>query len=327
MWSLACPAIANPSTTQAPPAASPSKSALDELREIEDKVQRVVERAAPVTVCLVIGGATGSGIIVDDKGTILTAGHVSGQPGRPVTIIFPDGKRAKGTTLGQNAREDGGMVRITDKAPDGGWPHIPLAQDDSLAKMDWVVALGHPGGFEADRPIVARLGRVQSLGWQGITTDCTLLGGDSGGPLFDLEGRVVAIHSRIGLSTTQNIHVPASVYREGWTRFAAGELWNQWMIPNADPDAPFLGVAGRDHRRGVEVLSVVDGSPAAAAGLQAHDVITAIDGRPIENYNQLIETIATLKAGQKVRIVLLRDGRSRKIDATIQRRGGDDAPQ
>jgi len=175
-----------------------------------------------------------------------------------------------------------------------------------------------------DRPIVARLGRGQAIGWGGVVSDCTLLGGDSGGPLFNLTGQLVGIHSRIGLSTAQNVHVPVGVFIDGRQRMTRGEQFNHWVTPAANADAPFLGVARRNHSRGVEVLSVVPGSAAEEAGVQAGDVITAIDGRPVEDYAQLIERVGALKVGQLVKLVVVRDGRSKTLKATLHRRGGED---
>jgi len=316
--------------TSAAPGSTAPDASLDQLRDIQTRTQAVIADHADATVCLLIGGATGSGVIVSADGLVLTAAHVSGRPGRPVTIIFTDGSRATGKTLGHNVRQDAGMVKITDEPPppegggEGGWPFVELAEDDTLVHDAYVIALGHPGGYESERPYVARLGRVKSLGWGGITSSCTLIGGDSGGPLFDLDGKLVGIHSRIGLSTEQNVHVPVRVFREGWDRMKANEVWNRWRLP-ANPDAPFLGVAGRNVRRGVEVVSVVPGSAAEEAGLRVNDVITAIDGRPIETQAQLVERVGGLKVGQTVRLVILRDDRPQTLEATITKRSDADA--
>lgn len=299
------------------------------LLQLEAAVQAVVDRAAPMTVAVQVGAATGSGVVVSGDGVILTAGHVSGRPGRSVTVIFPDGTRARGRTLGSNIGLDCGMMRITDDPPEGGWPHAEIAEAGSLSRGDWVVALGHPGGFSRDRPYVARLGQIRRARASSIISDCTLIGGDSGGPLFDLAGHVVGIHSRIGISTAQNVHVPIAVYHDSWTRLADGEQWGDWRGRRrqpVDPDAPFLGIAGRDHRRGVEITRVVPGSAAEKAGLLGNDVVTAIDGRPVEDYTQLIGLLRESKVDQTIRIVILRDAQPMTLQATLTRRG-DVTPQ
>src|SRR5262249_12626858 len=145
-----------------------------------------------------------------------------GTAGRPVTIIMPDGKRLKGETLGANRGIDSGMVKITDK---GEWPYLEMGKSESLKRGQWCIAVGHPGGFRPGRPPVVRVGRVQDATKSLIRPDCTLVGGDSGGPLFDLDGRVIGIHSRISGSIAANIHVPVDTYRETFERLVKAEVW------------------------------------------------------------------------------------------------------
>ena len=88
-----------------------------------------------------------------------------------------------------------------------------------LEAGDWVIALGHSAGFDAGRTPPVRFGRVISKGpGNFLTTDCTLIGGDSGGPLFDLDGKIVGIHSSIGVSLTNNNHAGIDGFREDWDR-------------------------------------------------------------------------------------------------------------
>src|SRR5436309_3002247 len=85
----------------------------------------------------------------------------------------------------RTAGTDAGMVKITDKGPnDGKWPALPLGKSGDLKKGQWVVSLGHPGGPKEGRPPVARLGRVENVNKDIVRSNCTLVGGDSGGPLF-----------------------------------------------------------------------------------------------------------------------------------------------
>src|SRR5690606_1520398 len=121
-----------------------------------------------------------------------------------------------------DASIDSGLMEITDQ---GDFPAVEMGDSSKLKRGQWVLALGHPGGFESGRRPVLRLGRILDVEDDAIRTDCTLVGGDSGGPLFDMQGRVIAIHSRIGGPLTANIHVPVNVYKENWDRLAAGEAW------------------------------------------------------------------------------------------------------
>ena len=98
-----------------------------------------------------------------------------------------------------------------------------------MKKNDWCVVTGHPGGFKTGRSPVVRVGRIleinNSVAAKYICTDCTLVGGDSGGPLFDMQGRVIGIHSQIRARITENVHVPVNTYRETFDRLAKGDVW------------------------------------------------------------------------------------------------------
>ena len=168
---------------------------VDDLRTIQQQVRRVLDRVMPATVGVQIGSSAGSGVIVSPDGLVLTAGHVSGKPNQNVVFLMSDGRRVRGRTLGLNHRIDSGMMKITDKGP---WPYVPLAESSNVSPGQWVVATGHPGGYSEDRSPPVRLGRILFANDDVLCTDCTLVGGDSGGPLFNMQAEVVGIHSRIG---------------------------------------------------------------------------------------------------------------------------------
>jgi serine protease Do len=128
------------------------------------------------------------------------------------------------------------------------------------------MAVGHPKGYKTGRPPVVRLGRVQDNFRTLIRSDCTLVGGDSGGPLFDMNGKVIGIHSRIGPSITYNIHVPVDCYREDWDKFVAGEVF-----PNNE--RPYLGVQGDPDGKECKILKVYPDSPAEKAGIKEGDIV------------------------------------------------------
>src|SRR5712692_4264302 len=107
---------------------------LDDLRAMQNQVRHVLEKVVPCTVSVQVGGSSGSGVIVDAEGLVLTAGHVSGKPGQDCVLIFPDGKRAKGKTLGQNKGIDSGMIKIVDEAKEGTWPFIEMGSSANLKK-------------------------------------------------------------------------------------------------------------------------------------------------------------------------------------------------
>lgn len=196
---------------------------VDDLAGIEKHVQRVLERVMPAVVGVRVGPGQGSGVIISADGYVLTAGHVSGKPDQNAVIILPNGKQVKAKTLGQNKGIDSGLCKITDE---GKYPFLDMGKSIDLKPGHWVLAIGHPGGFRPNRTPVVRVGRVLGANQFLIRTDCTLVGGDSGGPLFDMQGRVIGIHSRIGgKEITENIHVPIDTFHQTWAKLAKGESW------------------------------------------------------------------------------------------------------
>jgi S1-C subfamily serine protease len=198
----------------------PQPESIEDLKAIEKQVQAVLPKIMPAVVGVRIGPAQGSGVIIDNDGHVLTAGHVSGTPGSKADIVLPSGRTLKAKSLGRNGGIDSGMIQILDK---GEYHHVEMGKSSDLKKGDWVLAIGHPGGFRSNRSPVVRVGRVLEVNPKFIRTDCALVGGDSGGPLFDMHGRVIGIHSRIAPIMTANIHVPVDTYRQTWDRLAKGE--------------------------------------------------------------------------------------------------------
>jgi serine protease Do len=198
------------------------------LKRVEAKSRAVAARVLPATVGIINQGLAtgghlgeGSGVVVSEDGLIVTVGHVIAQPGSELTVIFPDGRRATAKALGANFSRDSGLARITEP---GKWPHVEMGHSADVKQGDWCIALGHPGGIQQDRTPPIRLGRVLSgKGSKYIVTDATVISGDSGGPLFDLEGRLIGVHSNIGMNVNQNQHVPIDVYRDQWNDLVASK--------------------------------------------------------------------------------------------------------
>jgi serine protease Do len=278
-----------------------------DLQDIENHTQKLVERVLPATVCLRIGNAYGSGVIIDREGHILTAGHVSGAANRDATVIMPDGKRLRGKTLGANNGIDSGMVVIIDRAD---FPHLDMARSTDLRRGQWCLALGHPGGYKPGRPPVVRLGRIQIADGTAILSDCVLVGGDSGGPLFDMNGRVIGIHSRIGANVTANVHVPIDTYRDTWAKLAAGEVWGSPgpLFNAARPAQPYLGLSAGADKMLLKISAVTPGSPADKAGLKANDIILKIDNLPIASADDLADVLAARMPGARLNIQVQRGG-------------------
>jgi serine protease Do len=202
---------------------------------MERHVEALAARVSPAVVAVEIFGGSGSGVIVSADGLVLTAGHVCGAPGRPVHITFPDGKTARGKTVGRDEGSDTGLIRITDRGP---WPHAPMGDLAQARVGDWVLALGHPGGFDWRRSLVVRLGRIIRLESDALQTDCTISPGDSGGPLLDMHGRVIGIHSAISASLADNFHVAVTEFYDNWNLLAKGASQDDEVLPvPAKPEA------------------------------------------------------------------------------------------
>lgn len=270
---------------------------VSDLRAIEDHIAELFPRVQPVTVGIQVGPAFGSGVVVSDRGLVMTAGHVSGTPGQKAKIIFSNGREFSGRTLGQNRNVDTGLIQIDGSYVD--WPHAEIAPDDSAQTGDWVLTLGHPGGVVPGRAVVPRLGRIISAEKLFLQTDCELVGGDSGGPMFDMQGRVIAINSRIGADTDWNLHVPVAKFRSDWDRLLASESF-------IEPTGAMLGLRTRDSRRGVVVEKVFDDLPAARSRIKAGDILRTFQGELIEDEDHLKELVATQPLGTVATITLIR---------------------
>lgn len=230
-------ASAEPNSSAPPAAQQPKPSPrigsprnLADLVAIEARVKAVAAKVLPSVVAVRVGESQGSGVVVSQDGYVLTAGHVAVSPAQPATFIFPDGKNAKGTTLGIHRRADAGLMKITDPGP---WPSLEMGTSADLEIGDWCVAVGHPLGYQEGRPPVVRVGRVLRAQGPLVQTDCPLVAGDSGGPLFDLDAKVIGINSRIAGSATMNFHVPVDVFRDVWERLVKGEAWDE-EVPGKD---------------------------------------------------------------------------------------------
>jgi serine protease Do len=289
---------------------------VEELSALQQKVQAAVAQARLCTVALVIGNSQGSGVIVSQDGYILTAGHVAHRPGLEVLIFLSDGRRLHGKTLGINTAIDSGLVKITEP---GDWPYVPMGHSADLHPGQWCLALGHPNGYHHDRPPVLRLGRVLEANSRQIMTDCTLVSGDSGGPLFDLDGRVIGINSRIGEATIVNVHVPVDTYRLTWQRLTRGEAWGHAPAANG----ALLGLNAEDHARGCRVINVLAGGPADHAGVQVGDVITQADADGVDGLDALADIVGRHQPGDALVLHLLRAGDPRTVTVTLGQRKSD----
>lgn len=298
-----------------------------DLPSIETRVQGAVSSTYDATVCLTVSGGrgAGSGVIVSEDGLVLTAAHVVPKVGESIQIILSSGQVLPGKSLGALRNRDAGMAQITEE---GSWPHAEVAEAD-CEPGQWVYALGHSGGFQIDRGAPLRLGRVLRADTF-LQTDCFVTGGDSGGPLFDLSGRVVGIHSSIGGSTDQNLHVPISVYLKNWERLKKGDEWGNRggmrlpvdMVGPSQGGAtrPYLGISFAD---GLTVKSVEPGEAAEFAGIEPGDVLVEFAGRSLSGLGDFALRLAACRPRERVRVTVRREGRVRRLSTTLGARGQD----
>ncbi len=210
----------------------------------ETQTMAVAPKCVATTVGLTIQGdrpGSGSGVLISADGLILTVGHVVDKHGTPLTIRFADGRVVQGISLGVDRAVDTGMARITDPAPPGGWSFSPMAPADSAKPGEWVLALGNPGSIVVGRNPPLRLGRVMDHDQNTINSNCAIEPGDSGGPLFDLSGRVVGLGSSILLGDSKHpfneyitTHIPISLYATQWNDLLAGKDTNMDKAQNDD---------------------------------------------------------------------------------------------
>jgi putative serine protease PepD len=299
------------------------------------------------------GQALGTGFVVSEEGYILTNAHVvdnEGQIADSVSVGFKS--EGSGTTkvdasiVGIDNSSDVALLKI-DPDEAGDLTVLPLGDSDKLQVGEPVVAIGNPLGYDftlttgvisaLDRELESPNGSVIA---NGIQTDAAINSGNSGGPLIDATGHVIGINEQIASQSGGNqglgFAVPINTAIRVMDQLKSdGEVTYAWLGIQGqtvtDDLAAALGVAGA----GVLVAEVVEGSPAAEAGIQGGseqasvqgqtyvvggDVITAIDGEPVTSMEELAGTVSQLAPGDEVTLTVLRDGGESQITATLAER-------
>ena len=277
---------------------------LTDILRVEKKVQKAVSKVMESVVAVTERGGAGSGVVVSSDGLVLTAGHVMSSRSGEFEILFPSGRTARAKALGKNLNVDAGMIQIIDPGP---WPYVDITKQ-SPEVGDWVVSLGHSGGYEVGRKPPVRTGRILQARGHQYVTDAVLIGGDSGGPLFNLDGELVAIHSSIGDTIAENRHVKISTFKKYWTRLRRGEQWGALPELAKDDKSKSKSKAGNSRARmGIvvdkstsqaRINKVHPNSPAQRVGILAGDVVTEFDSVRISSSKQLINLIKTKRPNQ-----------------------------
>lgn len=302
----ACCIAAIASTASARPFINDKKAPEDrrDLMAIQTALHRSLPAARAATVAIELGEGSGSGVIVSAGGLVLTAAHVSSGVDKDLKIVMEDGTKHDAVSLGLVASSDAAMVRILG---DGPFPFVEIDRTDQTQLGDWVYSLGHSGGYFEDRGSVLRLGRVVRIAQVTFQSDCMLIGGDSGGPLFDLDGRLVAIHSRVGQRLPENMHVPMREYLKHWEAMERGDFVGEGPFAQLPKKGTgFLGLVGEAADDGLKVLRIADEGPAAEAGIEVDDVILKLNEKPVPDRDALREILADLAAGDRLVVELRR---------------------
>lgn len=273
---------------------------LDDLREIQSALQKNLERTRAATVCLQMGGGSGSAVIISEDGLVLTAAHVTSKVGAEITVVMEDGRKLKGRALGLNSETDSAMLQIEGEGP---FPFVDVNLKDTTKLGDWVYSLGHSGGFDKERGINVRVGRLVRQADSTIQSDCMLIGGDSGGPLFNMNGQLVGIHSRVGASREESMHVPIREFQRCWDDLKKGEfIGNGSFAKKVVPGSGFLGlIAEKSEEGGLKVTEIWEEGPAEKAGLKVGDRILEVEGK--EATDEVLKArLGEIAEGDKIKL-------------------------
>ncbi|MBJ7255785.1 MAG: trypsin-like peptidase domain-containing protein [Akkermansiaceae bacterium] len=290
-----------------------------DLETIQKSVERVIPQARAATVCIEIDEGSGTGVIVSEDGLVLTAAHVATRVNKKATVILEDGTRLKAKTLGLVADKDAAMVQILDK---GTYPFVEIDRAESTRLGDWVFSLGHAGGFDKERGSVVRLGRLVRIAGATFQSDCMLIGGDSGGPLFDLSGKLVGIHSRVGQQAQVNMHVPLAEFVANWDGLINGEFIGEGpYAEKPEKGNGYLGLATNSSSEGGLIVTKVGlKSPAELAGIKNGDVLLKLNEVHLEKREQMQEMLKNLSAGDEVTFEIKRAGKLKTITFNLGER-------
>lgn len=278
---------------------------LEQMRAMEDRVREVSDKVKAATVNIQMGGAQGTGVIVSRDGYVLTAAHVIGKPNKSAKILLPDGSEKDAKTLGVNRMVDSGMLKLEG---DGPFPYIDLGESEPLNKGEWVIAVGHPGGWNEPRGMVVRVGRVISNSERVVRTDCTLVGGDSGGPLVDMEGNLIGIHSRIANQLWENLHVPVDTFSTDWDDLEAGEIIG-------GNNTPYIGISFKENTN--EISVVEKDSPAEEAGLEVGDILLKVNDTEVGNKRDFGRLARNMKPKDKLSLLVKREDEELELELKV----------
>ena len=270
--------------------------------------------------------SAGSGVIINAKeGTVITNHHVI-DGADEIHVGLEDGRSYKATLIGSDPEVDIAVLQLEEFED---LTDIKIANSDGLEVGDFVIAIGNPFGLgqTVTSGVVSALGR-SGLGIEGyenfIQTDASINPGNSGGALVNLNGELVGINTAIMAPAGGNIGIGFAIP----SNMADSSI--DQILEHGEVKRGQLGVIIQDlsrelaeafdidkQQRGVVIAGVQPGSAAESAGLEAGDIVISIDGEPVESSAQLRNEIGQRRIGQKLRITILRDGKTKVVQAKV----------
>ncbi len=279
----------------------------------EGNVVRIARQVSPAVVSVSQQeGGSGSGVIVQPDGVILTNAHVVGMS-RTVRVGLADGRRVEGRVVGRDASLDVAVVRI--EVPN--MPVAPIGDSDRLEVGQTAIAIGNPLGLE--RTVTTGVISALNRSPRGITldgliqTDAAISPGNSGGPLLDSRGRVIGINTAVlsargaqGLGFAVPINLARNVAEQILT---TGRVVRSYLgVEYRDVEPEMAEQFRLSVREGIVVAAVEPGKPADRAGIERGDIITRIDDTPIKQGGDLRRILRDRRPGDTIRVTVMRAG-------------------
>lgn len=271
-----------------------------------------------------VEGSMGSGFVIDPSGVIVTNNHVIADADE-VDVAFSDGLVLPAKVVGRDAATDLAVLRVTADHP---LPTVPLGDSSKAEVGDWVIAIGNPfglGGSVSAGIISARNRDISSGRYdQFIQTDAAINRGNSGGPLFDMDGEVIGVNSAIlspsGGSVGIGFAIPSNLVSEIVEELLKnGHVTRGWLGARVQSISLEMAKSyGLEKAEGAMVFSVTKDGPAEKAGLKAGDLVLKFGDKDIADSRTLTSLVAKTKPGTKVKLQVNRDGKEKTMVVTVQ---------
>jgi serine protease Do len=267
----------------------------------------------------------GSGFVIDPSGIVITNNHVVGDA-NDIVVIFTDGRKLKAKVLGKDPKVDVAVLKVDSDKP---LKTVKFGDSDKARVGDGVMAVGNPFGLGETVTagiLSARNRNIESGPYDDfLQTDASINKGNSGGPLFNLQGEVIGINTAIlspsggsigiGFATPSNTVVPVIDQLEKF-----GETRRGWLGVRIQPvDDGIAESLGLGTARGALVAGIDERGPAKPAGLEAGDVIVKFDGKEIKESRDLPRIVASMAVGKEVQVVVVRKGQELTKTVTLGR--------